>query len=224
MVASGTRNARAISPVVRPPTARSVSATCDGAARASGGSTGTAARASRRRRRRPASAAGTRRGMRIASQRVLAVAGGPARCAAGRSAAARRPGSARRAGRPARRRRGHCMAAASSASWTASSAASKWPYRRTSAPRTCGASSRSRSSTRGFGGHRRYRVTVRRASISGRTSMVSPTASTIRARDLQRPVVAVAVDDGEAGQHLLRPRRTDRRRRPGRRRGGAPCG
>jgi hypothetical protein len=31
MVASGTKNALAISPVLRPPTARSVSAICDGA-------------------------------------------------------------------------------------------------------------------------------------------------------------------------------------------------
>ena len=42
--------------------------------------------------------------------------------------------------------RGHCRAAASSASWVASSARSKWPKRRTTAPRTCGASRRSRSS------------------------------------------------------------------------------
>jgi hypothetical protein len=35
---------------------------------------------------------------------------------------------------------GHWVAAASSASWVASSAVSKCPYRRTSAPRTCGAS------------------------------------------------------------------------------------
>src|SRR2546423_9683955 len=38
---------------------------------------------------------------------------------------------------------GHCAAAATRASWVASSAAAKSPYRRTSAPRACGASSRS---------------------------------------------------------------------------------
>ena len=43
--------------------------------------------------------------------------------------------------------RGQCTDAASSASWTASSAASKSPYLRASTPRTCGASSRSRAST-----------------------------------------------------------------------------
>lgn len=42
---------------------------------------------------------------------------------------------------------GHCRAAASSPSRTASSQASKSPWRRTSVPRTCGVHARSRSST-----------------------------------------------------------------------------
>ena len=48
-----------------------------------------------------------------------------------------------RSGRPSR---GHRSVAAIIASWTASSQASKWPYRRTSAPRACGVNRRSRSS------------------------------------------------------------------------------
>ena len=76
--------------------------------------------------------------------------------AAGRSRSATRPPGAARppsgatpAGRRARPSSGHCCDAATSASWTASSHASNWPWRRTSVPRTCGASSRSRSSIRG---------------------------------------------------------------------------
>ena len=70
----------------------------------------------------------------------------PARCGTGRSAGVRRPGSARPRGFAGRPSAGQCSAAASSASCTASSAASKSPNRRMTVPRTCGASSRSRSS------------------------------------------------------------------------------
>jgi hypothetical protein len=48
---------------------------------------------------------------------------------------------------------GHCVAEASSASCTASSAASKSPKRRESTPTTCGASVRSRSSALVASGH-----------------------------------------------------------------------
>src|SRR5262245_47263837 len=46
---------------------------------------------------------------------------------------------------------GHCAAAAINASWTASSDAEKSRNRRTTAPRVCGARSRSRRSTSGTG-------------------------------------------------------------------------
>ena len=65
---------------------------------------------------------------------------------------------------------GHCMAAASSASWTASSAAEKSPKRRITAPRTCGASSRSRFSPVKSSGARRHTSTGG-ALITSRTSI-----------------------------------------------------
>ena len=138
MVASGTRNAPAISAVVRPPTARSVSATADAGVSAGwqhsdsstsvsswplagAGAGSCAAPASSRRRR-------------AVSLRYWSVS---ARAAAWISQPRGLPGI------PSS---GQCVAAASRASWTASSAAPKSPYRRASTPRTCGASSRSRSS------------------------------------------------------------------------------
>ena len=127
MVASGTRNARAISAVVRPPTARRVSAICD---------------------------AGDRTGWQHMNSRMSVSSDSAAgRSAAGASHCS---GSAQRATLSSRRWRacslrsrsvsrreatvisqprglsgmpsvGHCMAAARSASWVASSAVSKWP-------------------------------------------------------------------------------------------------
>ena len=145
MVDSGTRNAAAISLVVRPPTARSVSGMADPgvsdgwqhmnmrisvSSRASSSSPGTgpagvasdheAASASRRRR--------------ASSLRYWSVI---------RRAATRISHPSGWSGVPSA---GQWVAAASSASWTASSAAAKSPERRATAPRACGASSRSRLS------------------------------------------------------------------------------
>ena len=142
IVASGTRNAFAISAVVSPPTARSVSASCDGtesegwqhrnssvsvSSRAASSSLTGRSRAvvvsSRRRRALSLRHSSTRRRDATVSSHDRGSSGTP--CSA------------------------HCCVAASSASCTASSQASNCPWRRASAPRTCGASSRSRSSMRG---------------------------------------------------------------------------
>ena len=140
IVASGTRNALAISAVVRPPTARSVSAIADG----------------RRQRRMTAHEEQDQRVVLLARPsprqapkprlRLVAWGGaaahplrsttrfrggaGPTRRAGDRSCAARRPGSASRAGCRACPPRAIACAAASSASCTASSAAAKSPKRR----------------------------------------------------------------------------------------------
>ena len=158
--------------------------------------------------------------------------GATARCAAGRSAGARPSGSASRAGSPGCRRAASGSAAAISASWTASSAASKSPYRRTSAPRTCGASSRSRSSTpAGTFSARPRRLEVRlhlgdvgrrlvhdlahldRLLRSGRRPGPG-TAESLRG-DLERARLRLDVDDLVAGEPLLelleRPVGDDRR-------------
>ena len=161
MVASGTRKACAISAVVRPPTARGVSASCDGGDRSGWQQRNSSVSVS------SCSAA--------ASGAPGAPAGPPATRAAGGSAT-NSPSSRRRRATSARtssvsRReatvishpaglsgtpsRGHCKDAASSASWTASSHSSKRPWRRTSAARTRGAASRSVSSTRRFTPRRR---------------------------------------------------------------------
>ncbi len=148
IVASGTTKARAICAVVRPPTARRVRATAEGGvsagwqhrnsrtsvsscSRMAGSSTAGASPAGSRCR------ATTSRSARDRSLRRWSIS---RRCAVRSS----QPyGSA---GTPSR---GQWSAAARSASWTASSDASKSPERRVSAPRTRGARSRSRSSTRG---------------------------------------------------------------------------
>jgi hypothetical protein len=93
---------------------------------------------------------------------------------------------------------GHWVAAAIRASCTASSAMSKCPYRRTTAPRTCGASGRSRSPTWSI-----YRSST--PSTTGecrRTPRRRPVHQA--GGDLDGAVVAVALDDRVAGQHLLR--------------------
>ncbi len=147
MVASGTRNARAISAVVRPPTARRVSAICE-----AGDSAGwqhmnsrisvSSVSAAERSAAGTTSSSGSSRRATVSSRRR-------------RAASARSRSVSRRDATVTSQPRGlsgtpcsgHCSEAASSASCTASSAASKWPYRRTTAPRTCGASVRSRSSS-----------------------------------------------------------------------------
>ena len=144
IVASGTRNAAAISAVVRPPTARSVSAICDGVesagwqhrksrasessaasppAGATRSATGVRAASTSSRRRRACS-------LRISSvSRRVATVTSQARGCSGTPSA------------------GHCAAAAISASCTASSQASSPPWRRSRLPSTCGACSRSSAST-----------------------------------------------------------------------------
>ena len=136
-VASGISNARAISAVVRPPTARRVSATCDpvlwagwaqssskvsesSTAEAGAGSGSYCTASSRRRRAVSLRSSSIRRREATVISHPRGLTGTP----------------------PA----GHCWAATSNASWTASSQVSKSPKRRTTAPRTCGAHSRSRSS------------------------------------------------------------------------------
>jgi hypothetical protein len=136
MVASGTRNARAIWAVVSPPTARSVSATCDGAV----------------------SAGWQHRNNKVNESSLASTAepGGGSNAAAlasrrRRALSLRHWSASRRAATVISHPRGLCgmprfaqvTLASSKASCTASSQASKWPWWRTNAPRTCGASSRS---------------------------------------------------------------------------------
>jgi hypothetical protein len=75
---------------------------------------------------------------------------------------------------------GHCLAAAISASWVASSAVSKCPKRRTTAPRTCGASSGSRSPAPASG-------MAGQMSSSARESAIGRTSAKARARTLSGP-------------------------------------
>src|SRR5262245_2437030 len=138
-VASGTRKALAISAVDSPPTARSVSASCDGGdsdgwqhRNSSASVSSRSGSASGSRGRRTASASSRRLRalslLNVSTSRRLATVSSHERGLSGRPST------------------GHRRDAASSASCTASSHASNCPWRRTSAPRTCGASSRSRSS------------------------------------------------------------------------------
>ena len=142
IVASSTMNALAISAVVSPPTARSVRAIAEAGVSAGwqhmnstvnvSSSSGTSRPGGSR------SAATVSRSLRDCSLRHWSIS----RRSAVWISQPRAP-----AGMPSR---GQCTDAASSASWTASSAASKSPYLRASTPRTCGASSRSRASTSGL--------------------------------------------------------------------------
>src|SRR5690606_38675159 len=150
IVSSGTVHAAAISAVVSPPTARNVSATdeagvsdgwqhmnsrisessrCSSAADSAGATaravTGVWSTASASRRRRACSLRSWSCMRRLATWK------------------SQPPGLD---GTPSR---GHCVAAATSASCTASSAAAKSPLRRTTAPMTCGARSRSSRSAAG---------------------------------------------------------------------------
>ena len=95
---------------------------------------------------------------------------------------------------------GHCCAAASRASWLASSHRWNCPYRRTSAARTCGASSRSRPSTSPrLGGHRSGLASCR----IGQNSTGSTSAKGMSAAIWQRALLALAVEQVEAGDVLL---------------------
>ena len=141
IVASGTRKAFAISAVVSPPTARRVRASCEGTDSEgwqhrnrsvsvsswsegwpSADTSNTASVSSRRRRALSLRHSSTRRREATVTSHDRGLSGTPSSA--------------------------HCSAAASSASCTASSQASNCPCRRTSVPRTCGASSRSRPSMR----------------------------------------------------------------------------
>ena len=165
IVASGTRNARAISAVVRPPTARSVSGIAD---------PGVSDGWQHRNRRTSESSSSTTddgdvRSCTATTCSRFARARFDRHASTSRRVALRVSQPCGCSGIPVR---GQRSAAAMSASWTASSAASKSPYRRASVPRTRGASSRSRSSISRCVvsvGHRR----------SGRTRP-SPPASTGR--------------------------------------------
>src|SRR5690606_39241352 len=91
-----------------------------------------------------------------------------------------------------------------------SSARSKWPYRRTTAPRTCGAYRRSRSSTRSRVTGAVLDVEVPDAFDDRPHVDVQPAGTLARAGaaghpggDLGSPVEAVAFDDGVPGEHLL---------------------
>ena len=208
IVASGTRNAAAISAVVRPPTARRVRAICDGAVSAGW----------QHRKSRASSSSGSV----VGSSAAAATSASAGRCTPSSSSRRRRAPAARissvsrleatvtsqprgRSGTPST---GHCRAAASSASCTASSHAAKSPLRRTSAARTCGARSRSRSSTARSRLTSGPRPTGQSSSavppcIRGHTSMSTSGGRRHRRRDLDRPVEALAVDDVEAAQVLL---------------------
>ena len=199
MVASGTRNARAISAVVRPPTARSVSATWEG-----GGQRRVAAQEQQGQRvvvrpgRRPVAGGGVVGGSSAAtvtSRRRRALLAAPL-VDQPRERDGDQPG---RAGCPGRPAPATAAAAASSASCTASSQASNCPYRRTSAPRTCGASSRSRSSTSGWTSH--LQPGARPSPAAPRRPGTGPRACI--AASSTRPLDARAVHQVVAGQVLL---------------------
>ncbi len=145
MVASGTRNARAISAVVKPPTARNVSAIAEAGLNAGWQHIN--------RRTNVSSSCGEVSTVRrffcvgyLQGHLALAMAATPIRCEYDRPSAGTRPASAMRGDCPVGPRVGHCIAAASDASWTASSAAAKSRNLRTTVPSTCGVNSRNRCS------------------------------------------------------------------------------
>ena len=228
IVASGTRNALAISAVVSPPTARSVSAIAD----AGDERRMTAHEQQDQRvvligdRRRAAPSVDARSANCSAEARPGSSDGEllrdngfapPARQLAADvigHAPRAPPGSASRADCPARPSRGHCAAAAMSASCTASSDAAKSRNRRITAPSTCGASSRSRcSASASSDGHQSLSSSGGRAhhladfdrhvAAARRRGPARPTPR----RDLVRALRAFDVDDPVAGEELLRLRK-----------------
>ncbi len=139
IVASGTSNARAISAVLSPPTARRVSASCEGTDSAGWQQRNRSGSVSSP----PVGAGGGGSSARTASSRRWRA------CSLRNSSTSRREATVTNqargsSGRPSRF---HCCAAASSASCTASSHASNCLWRRTRAPRAWGANSRSRPSS-----------------------------------------------------------------------------
>ena len=115
---------------------------------------------------------------------------------------------------------GHCTAAAISASWTASSAAEKSPKRRTTAPSTCGARSRSRFSlTINATSHVHGRRAHHLAHLDGHVQRHAALARRRRRAggDLVGLLRALDIDDPVAREKLLGLRRTGRRSPPARR-------
>src|SRR5258708_3791696 len=193
-VASGSRNAPAISAVLGPPTARKVSATCetvvsDGwqhssirvsvSSLSAIGSTSTGAStatlSSRRRRADSFRHSSVRRREATVISQPFGLLGRPSV--------------------------GHCSAAASSASWTASSHLSKPPKYRTSAPRTCGVNSRSSvSNSLARGGA----LELKAAQVHHRPHLDQAEVSLRHPRSvLERALQALALDQEEASQLLL---------------------
>ena len=95
--------------------------------------------------------------------------------------------------------------AARSASWTASSAASKSPYLRASTPRTCGASSRSRASTSRLARQRHASAAHMLSHVDRLLERDAGRAGHGRVPrcDLDRPLLGLDVDDHVAGDPLL---------------------
>ncbi len=141
-VASGTRNARAISAVPNPPTARNVSATWETGV--SAGWQHSSSRVSVSSTAGTCSGSGGTRAATTSSRRLRADS-------LRHSSVSRRDATviSHPLGLSGTPSAGHWTDAASNASWTASSQESKCapPWRRASVPRTCGVSSRSRPST-----------------------------------------------------------------------------
>ncbi len=195
IVASGTRKALAISAVVRPPTARSVSASCDGGDTAGWQQSTSRSRVSSvsERRRRAASTAFE------IEDRLLATATCALAAPGIHQPPVRRPRRARRADRRGRPARGHCCAAAIRASCTASSHCLELPVpaheraRARAAPARAAAPRSTLARTNGC----RHQTSVG-ASPSGRTSTnpdhltMRPTISRRRSSDststIQKPM------------------------------------
>src|SRR5580692_2526276 len=146
IVASGTRNALAISAVVSPPTARSVSAIAEDKVNAgwqhmkrrtsvSSSSDGASTVVVASCARDASTATSSSRRRRADSLRIWSVIRRKATCVSQARGLSGSPSS------------GHCVAAASNASCTASSAAAKSRNLRTTAPSTCGVNSLNRCSS-----------------------------------------------------------------------------
>ena len=146
MVDSGTRKAAAISVVPRPATARRVSATCEGRVSEGWQHRSSSCRLSSAAAPATSSAAGvtsaTASAATATSRAVRARAARP--WSTSRREATRISHARGLSGTPSR---GHCRAAASRASWAASSQSARSPCRRSRAPRTCDDSRRHTSSS-----------------------------------------------------------------------------
>src|SRR5687768_8293253 len=198
MVVSGTRNAWAISAVVRPPIIRSVSAT-----RPSGDSPGWQQVKMRRRR-----SSGMVPGSITSGSRASASATSAA-CASARRAWRRRSKARRRAvvssqapGRPGTPLRGQCSSAWAKASWTTSSAVSRSRTIRTTEETTRAYSTRKTSATRCC------TVSTGRHGTSHLPDGPDLDEAAGAGRQLLGPLdgllLRVALDEIEAAQHFLR--------------------